>query len=319
MADRIDGTIWQANAGKTVLEWGRREPVPGNCLKFSRIREVDAAFDISKIQICLPTLGTETYFKAGQYIEVKTGEYFVLNRGQEARAAIRRPTPVEGFCIFLTEETLAEVYAAANTSTDRLLDMPDSKPRQHFEFLEKNFSLRENVLGACLQNLKQQLCMPGKDKLMDWDRFYFNLAESLLDTKKLINHQLETIPAAKFATRQEIFRRISQARNYILEQYAQPLPLEEIARVAHFSAYHTARLYHAVYGITPHQHILQLRIQRAMELLRQNISPTEAAYLLSFSDRRAFAKVFKKITGVSPAHFQQSSPSSPVPMRIFRA
>lgn len=84
MADRIDGTIWQANAGKTVLEWGRREPVPGNCLKFSRIREVDAAFNISKIQICLPTLGTETYFKAGQYIEVKTGEYFVLNRGQEA-------------------------------------------------------------------------------------------------------------------------------------------------------------------------------------------------------------------------------------------
>jgi AraC-like DNA-binding protein len=62
-----------------------------------------------------------------------------------------------------------------------------------------------------------------------------------------------------------------------------------------------------------------LRIQRAMELLRQNISPTEAAYLLSFSDRRAFAKVFKKITGVSPAHFQQSSPSAPVPMRIFRA
>lgn len=319
MADWIDGTVWQANPGKPVLEWSRPAPSFGNCLKRSRIREADISLDTSRFQICLPLDGAETYRKAGQYFEVQPGEYFILNKGQEARAEMARSAAVEGFCFFLTENTLADVHAVTNISAGRLLDMPDARPKQHFEFPEINYALRENALGGFLQKIKQQLQAPGRDILFDWDRFYFELAELLLHTGQLAGARMQAIGATKFATRQEIYRRISRAHNFILEHFSQPLALDEIARVAHISAYHMARLYRQVYGITPHQHILQLRIHRAKELLHQNFSPTETAYALSFSDRRAFAKTFKKLTGVSPVHFQQSIPCTPAPMRIFRA
>ena len=125
--------------------------------------------------------------------------------------------------------------------------------------------------------------------------------------KKMAEYfKLQAIPSVRTLTKQEIYRRLSRAHVFILENFAEPVSLGDLEKVAFFSKFHIVRLYRHIYGLTPHQHILRLRIERAKALLRKNHSPTEVALQLSFSGRRAFAKTFKKVVGVSPSVFQQN-------------
>ena len=120
---------------------------------------------------------------------------------------------------------------------------------------------------------------------------------NFLKAHRQIGQQLQDIPSVRTITKQEIHRRISLAYAYILENFANPFSLADIEKVAFLSKYYIIRLYRCVYGCTPYQHVLKLRIQKAKELLVKNYSPSEIAFQLSFSDRRAFSKAFKKVVG----------------------
>ena len=51
---------------------------------------------------------------------------------------------------------------------------------------------------------------------------------------------------------------------------AQPLDLDAMARAAGFSRYHFARTFRAASGETPAAHLSRRRVERAMDLLRDD-------------------------------------------------
>ncbi|PZW29362.1 AraC-like DNA-binding protein [Thermosporothrix hazakensis] len=74
-----------------------------------------------------------------------------------------------------------------------------------------------------------------------------------------------------------------------------------------YSYGHLARLFRKQFGISIHQHLLQLRIDAATEQLLMGRSIKETARLVGFQDYHYFLKVFKKRKGVSPGELQQRS------------
>ncbi|TEU29684.1 AraC family transcriptional regulator [Acinetobacter seifertii] len=82
------------------------------------------------------------------------------------------------------------------------------------------------------------------------------------------------------------------------------ISLEELALQVGLSRYAIIRLFKANVGLTPHAFQINLKINRARELLKQGISLVELALNLGFSDQSHFHKAFKAHTGVTPRQFQ---------------
>lgn len=82
----------------------------------------------------------------------------------------------------------------------------------------------------------------------------------------------------------------------------------ELAAIAQISPYHFIRLFKNSVGKTPHQYILQRRIEQGKYLLQHTqLSTEEIAASLGFCDRSHFAKYLKRLTGLTPKQLQAKS------------
>jgi AraC family transcriptional regulator len=59
-------------------------------------------------------------------------------------------------------------------------------------------------------------------------------------------------------------------------------------------------------GISPHQYLLQQRVERAKQLLKQrNLSIVDIAFQCGFNSQSHFTRCFRKWTGITPKAYQQ--------------
>ncbi|MEM7040931.1 MAG: AraC family transcriptional regulator, partial [Bacteroidota bacterium] len=132
-------------------------------------------------------------------------------------------------------------------------------------------------------------------------------SEHLIASHLEVQGQIRHMNQEKPSTREELFRRVSNARNYVDEHFLEDLNLDDLASLANLSKYHFLRCFKQVYGHSPYQYVIARRLQHGRELVRQNQhSLTEIAYLTGFSDRRAFNKAFKKAYGLGPTDYRKS-------------
>jgi len=59
-------------------------------------------------------------------------------------------------------------------------------------------------------------------------------------------------------------------------------------------------------GTSPNEYILQQRIKRAKELLKENQSIKEVAFATGFSDTNHLIKTFKTFEGITPKNYQRN-------------
>lgn len=107
----------------------------------------------------------------------------------------------------------------------------------------------------------------------------------------------------------ENFQRYAQAMarasEYINDNIGDKLLLEDIAKAAFISPFHFLRIFRNLTGMTLHQYILSLRIERAKALLlQQKDSISNTFSQVGFANQTHFTKVFKKITGLTPKQYK---------------
>lgn len=103
-----------------------------------------------------------------------------------------------------------------------------------------------------------------------------------------------------------LYRRLVQAKLFIDKNYHNPIDLNDIADEAYFSKYHFIRLFKNIYGKTPHQYLIQVRVENARLLLKRGLSVADVCYAVGFDSVTSFSALFKKITSCSPANYQQT-------------
>jgi AraC family transcriptional regulator len=83
--------------------------------------------------------------------------------------------------------------------------------------------------------------------------------------------------------------------------------LADMAAIVHMSEFHFARLFKQTLGISPYRFVLQMKIEQAKKLIKdERKSCSDIAYILNFSDQAHFSHVFKKFTGFSPRTFMNA-------------
>lgn len=99
---------------------------------------------------------------------------------------------------------------------------------------------------------------------------------------------------------------LRRAKDFIHDHVDADLSLEEISEAANLSKYHFLRLFRRQYGITPHQYVINCRINAARTELDAGASLNDVVYRYGFSDLSHFNRRFKRIYGMTPKRYQES-------------
>jgi AraC-like DNA-binding protein len=109
-------------------------------------------------------------------------------------------------------------------------------------------------------------------------------------------------------------RRLLRARDAMDRNYAEPLDVSSLARVAHVSEAHFIRTFRATFGETPHRYLQRRRVERAMFLLVQtDRSVTEICLDVGFTSLGTFSRTFRAIVGESPSRYRERAVPRNVP------
>jgi AraC-like DNA-binding protein len=102
----------------------------------------------------------------------------------------------------------------------------------------------------------------------------------------------------------DIYQRIASAKIYIDENYQESIDLEEISQQAFLSRFHFHRLFTKIYRRTPHQYLIQKRLNKAKDLLAENKQVTEVCNEIGFESIGSFSVLFKKEIGFAPTYYR---------------
>ena len=118
-----------------------------------------------------------------------------------------------------------------------------------------------------------------------------------------------------YSTRKHNFRshedglspqKLTQAIEYINEHLGENLSLTAIAQEVEMSHYYFCRLFKKSTGMTAHQYLIQQRVERAKQLLKQSErTVTDIALECGFTHPSHLAKCFHRHTGLTPTQFRQ--------------
>jgi len=99
--------------------------------------------------------------------------------------------------------------------------------------------------------------------------------------------------------------RLRRARDLMDREYAKPLDVAALARVALMSAGHFSRSFRAAFGETPYSYLMTRRIERAKALLRRgDLTVTEVCFEVGCTSLGSFSSRFTELVGESPSAYR---------------
>jgi AraC-like DNA-binding protein len=100
-------------------------------------------------------------------------------------------------------------------------------------------------------------------------------------------------------------RHLRRARDLMDREYARPLDVPALARVALMSSGHFSRQFRAAFGETPYGYLMTRRIERAKALLRRgDLSVTEVCMEVGCTSLGSFSARFTELVGECPSAYK---------------
>lgn len=101
---------------------------------------------------------------------------------------------------------------------------------------------------------------------------------------------------------------VEQIIEYFEDHYAEKISLDQIADNMYLSTAYVSKIFKSETGNTPIRHLIDIRLERAKELLEKGWegSIQEIAMEVGYDDAYHFSKLFKKRYGVSPSKVQKT-------------
>jgi AraC-like DNA-binding protein len=95
---------------------------------------------------------------------------------------------------------------------------------------------------------------------------------------------------------------IEQAKSIFKKTVFHPMDMEQLTKILNVNYQHLRDQFREKTGLSPYQYFLQMKINKAKELLQEgSLSIKEISYKLSFDSPYYFSRLFKKKTGISPS------------------
>ncbi|MEM6348319.1 MAG: AraC family transcriptional regulator [Bacteroidota bacterium] len=277
-----------------------------NRMVYSRYQHLEAATICDAYSLKYVSKGEEIYTVNGRRELIGPEQFLLVNHAQEVTVSIHDEETVEGLCVFLSKELMDEVYRTLHMAAEAVLSSPESGNAQFPGSFACRYFVRQSVLGKHLQQLSQHHKKHHKDAFIEDKGSLYQIAELLCEQQRVVKKQMLQLQARKVSTREELYRRLTIALEYMHDNWYLPPKMPEVAREAALSEYHFYRLFRKAYGQSPQQYLLALRLEKSVELLaKPSYSITEVAEACGFYDVHHFNKAFRKRFGEKPSNMRK--------------
>jgi len=257
-------------------------------------------------------LSIKCFFRGRAFYDVGVGRYAVddrsylmLNEGQTYSVDLDCEDEIESFCIFFEHGVAESVQRSLNTKTSRLLDEPVEPGPCRINFFEKTYP-HDEILSPALLHLRAQTSRTKHETAHLAEQLHEVMARLLLVHTR-VRRQVESIPALRAASREELYRRLHRARDYAAACFDEPITLKDMARVACLSTNHFLRTFKQAFHQTPHQYLTRIRLERAQGLLAQTDQPvTDVCFAVGFESLGSFSWLFRQRVGLAPEAYRRA-------------
>ncbi|HEY9664595.1 MAG TPA: AraC family transcriptional regulator, partial [Allocoleopsis sp.] len=211
--------------------------------------------------------GDSTFVPAGQ------PSYWLCHRSDTCRSMLH---------IYLKPELIAQVAEASEIDTQR--------------FTLINCFGRENLqLHQVAMLLLAEL---QSDGIMG-QLYVESLTQALVI--HLLRHYSTVTQTIASENRRLTHIQVQQAIDYIHTHLDRDLSLVEIADVINISPTYFASLFKRAIGTSPHQYVIQQRVEKAKEMLsKTDLAIADIALQVGFSSQSHLTQQFKRVTGITP-------------------
>lgn len=255
-------------------------------------------------------LSIKTMFNGGVLYETPESRYWVddkhyliLNHGQAY--TMQKAEGVLSVCVFFPTEWAGDILRASIEPDDALLDDPF---RQQDVLFFETLQAHGDTVSRYMATIKNMPNPSPAQSGIPYEEFLRNLLLAMLQTQRDIAQEAEKLPDARLSTRLELLRRLYIARDYLHASYQHNLTIDVLASVAKLSPYHFIRKFKAVFDVTPHTYLRQLRLEKAQDLLLASQQPiTDICYAVGFQSPSSFSTLFHNHIGVSPREFRKQA------------
>lgn len=97
---------------------------------------------------------------------------------------------------------------------------------------------------------------------------------------------------------------IEKSIDYMSKHFSEKITLGELADISKKSVSYYGKTFKKIFGVTPVEYLLSIRISYAKKLLENNTSVTETATMCGFSNLYYFSKAFKLREHMSPTEYK---------------
>ena len=224
-----------------------------------------------------------------------------------------------------------EDFNASHLDASRYCDVTDQLALAiRARRIERGVLICTGAIGACVAAnkcpaVRAALChdlYSAKRGVQD-DNLNLLVLEPRLVTYNLASRLADAFIGAVYVGRERAFgippRRLARVLEYVRNNLDKPLGVVELSELAEMSQSHFSKLFRRSTDLTPHQFVLNERINRSKELLRQGKTKiVDIALEVGFQNQAHFTTVFGNHVGVTPLLFQRSSYHIPVDAGITK-
>lgn len=248
--------------------------------------------DHDYIELMYISAGEGKYQIDDQIYDVAAGDLLVINPGvKHANIVTDVEHPLTIFAMGFTDIHL-------KGQDENVLAFDGQSP-----VLAASEQLQGQISSLFLSMLaEKEQTFPGKYDMM---RCY--LSQILLHIIRDFAPEEQKVSHVKFVSHRKNHV-IKTILDYMEEHYAEKISLEGIASNMYLSSIYISKLFKEETGQSPIQHLIRIRIEKAIELMKEN--PDESirtiAVKVGYEDAFHFSKIFKKHMSVSPREYRKN-------------
>jgi len=274
---------------------------------FIKTRKLEETADHeSRLSIRL-MLNGQQYYRLGAHDYLVTPDnYLLVNQGQHYRTAFSGKTEQEMILVAFRPGFAEGLLHSLVSPQDKLLDDPFFEPRHSVQFFEKTYDTDPLIaqLFARLHNLIDEDLATRKEA--DLDGIYTALLVRMLEIHRNLKGEINKLGSIKAATRVELFRRLSIAKDFMDAHLDRRIQLDEVAKVACLSPHHFKRTFKMLFGQPPHQYHVGRRLEFCrQQLTRYAASVAEIGRQAGFEDSSSFIRLFRERYACTPAAYSK--------------
>ncbi|MEM6785596.1 MAG: helix-turn-helix transcriptional regulator [Bacteroidota bacterium] len=244
--------------------------------------------------------GTSVIRSEGMATRIPPGTYALTNAGAPYTLEIEGATETQN--LHVRGATAAAIYHALVTPDDGLLDRPDAAgpPLTVVPRLYTRTDSLDQLLAHAFET--------ARTTPTALDEAVADVLVHLLAVHRGALDEAARVPAARAATRAEVYQRLVRSVDLMHATPETALPLDALAAAACLSKYHYLRAFRQTFGTTPHRYHTRLRIERAQRLLAESrLAVADVGLAVGFDEPSAFTRAFRRVVGVSPSGYRAAA------------